>query len=340
MNGKALICLEDQRFSLCDVILGELGPEDIFVRTRYSGVSIGTEFALIRGKLSWGPYPICTGYQGVGVVEKVGRDVTQFKPGQSVYYRNQKPFQLADGTAVSSVCGVHCSHAVIGPSETHGPALLPAGVDSAAASLFVLPSVSLYGTNMAGVEMSDVVVVQGAGMIGLGTVAVCALRGAKVIAVDVNPSRLTAAKELGAAHCIQAGKQDVLQAVREIAPAGADVVFESTGVGSLIDQAVQLARAHGKFVFQGNYGAGQIQLNFLEAHVRQLRAFFPCDDGYVPSREAVMRLMASGMLPMEKLITHRVPAAESPALYDRINKGHADDVLGAVIVWDERECAK
>jgi len=234
---------------------------------------------------------------------------------------------------VSPTAGTHCSHAVIAPSATHGPAPLPEGVDPEAASLFVMPAVSLYGTDLAGVGIGDVVVVQGAGLIGLGTVAVCVLRGAEVIAVDVNPARLAAAKLLGASHCIHAGRQDVVRAVKAVAPDGADVVFESTGVGSLIDQAVLLARMNGKFIFQGNYGEGQIHLNFLEAHMRRLRVFFPCDDGYTPSRRAVMRLLASGALPLGKLITHRVPAADSPAFYEKINRHQADDVLGAVIVW-------
>ncbi|MBN1555285.1 MAG: zinc-binding alcohol dehydrogenase [Phycisphaerae bacterium] len=333
MNGKALVCTEDQTFSMQDVSLGEMGPEDLFVRTRYSGVSIGTEFALIRKKLRWGGFPICTGYQAIGVIERVGAKVKEFQPGRTIYFRNTKSITLSDGTNVSPVAGTHCSHAVVAPSTTHGPALLPADVDPEAASLFVMPAVSLYGTDMAGVGMGDLVVVQGAGLIGLGTVAACALRGAEVIAIDVIPARLEAARMLGASYCIHAGKQDVLQAVRDIAPDGADVVFESTGVGSLIDQAILLARLGGKFVFQGNFGAGRIHLTFLEAHARQLRAFFPCDDGYIPARRAVMRLLASGALPLGKLITHRVPAEESPAFYDKINRNQADDVLGAVIVW-------
>jgi threonine dehydrogenase-like Zn-dependent dehydrogenase len=43
--------------------------------------------------------------------------------------------------------------------------------------------------------------------------------------------------------------------------------------------------------------------------------------------------MASGALPWDKTITHRVPAAESAAFYDRINKKQAPDVIGAVIRW-------
>lgn len=334
MNAKALICTKDQKFSIQEVTLSDLGSQDVLVRTHYSGVSVGTEFALVRNKLSWGPFPISTGYQGVGVIEQVGEGVSNFQSGQTVYYRTQKAFTLLDGTAVSPTCGVHCSHAVIGPSETHGPALLPEGVHEEAASLFVMPSVALHGVDMAGIQAGDVAVVQGVGMIGLGSVATAMLHGAEVIAIDTNPKRLEMAKQFGAVHCINAADANVVEAVQSIVPEGADVVIEATGIGGLLDQAVLITRKYGKLVFQGNYGAGQMGLDFLPVHRRQLQTFFPCDDGYAPCRQAVMRMMRTGSLPFEKTITHRIPANESSAFMDRINRNQADDVLGVVIVWE------
>jgi L-iditol 2-dehydrogenase len=333
MNAQALICNAQQEFSLERVKLAELGSEDILVRTQISGVSIGTEFALIRNKLSWGPYPICPGYQAVGEVEKVGDDVTDFAPGDTVYYRTQKPFTLQDGAAVSPTCATHCSHAVIAPSDTHGPARLPDGVSAEAAGLFVMPSVALYGADMAGVSVGETVVVQGVGLIGLGSVAVCMLRGAKIIAVDVNAKRLELAKQLGASHLVNASEADPVQAVSEITGGGADVVIEATGETGLLDTAIQMARTNGKFIFQGNYGAGQMSLKFLEAHRRRLRAFFPCDDGYAPYRSAVMRMMQNGVLAFEKTITHRIAAGESADFYRAINRGEVKDVCGAIIQW-------
>ena len=50
---------------------------------------------------------------------------------------------------------------------------------------------------------------------------------------------------------------------------------------------------------------------------------------------AVLRNMANGFLPWGETITRRVPADEAPALYARIDKGEADDVLGAVIHWSD-----
>ena len=61
MNATALICTQKQHFTLLPVTLPDPGPGEVSIRTLYSGVSVGTEFALVRGKISWGPYPICTG---------------------------------------------------------------------------------------------------------------------------------------------------------------------------------------------------------------------------------------------------------------------------------------
>ncbi len=68
-------------------------------------------------------------------------------------------------------------------------------------------------------------------------------------------------------------------------------------------------------------------------HVKQLTAFFPCNDGLAPCRRAVLKNIATGAIPWEKTISHRVPAAEAPALYEAINQGQADEVMGAVIKW-------
>ena len=63
--------------------------------------------------------------------------------------------------------------------------------------------------------------------------------------------------------------------------------------------------------------------------------FFPCDDGLQPCRRAVVKSIASGVLPWEKTITHRISCAEAPNTYARINGGD-EDILGVVIRWTDR----
>lgn len=334
MHAKALICDSNQDFTFQDVILPETGPDRVLVRTLKTGVSIGTEFALIQNKISWGPYPLCVGYQGVGVIEEAGENVTGFAVGDKVYYRDGKWMELTDGTKVSCVAGTHCSHALINPTATHGIAHLPAGISDEAGALFVMPSVALYGVDMANVRMGSVAVVYGCGQIGLGVVAFCSLRGAVTIAVDVANDRLQVAKSLGADHVINGAEQDVLAEVKKIVPPGADAVFESTGIPACVDQAIPLARSHGTFVMQGNYGAAPISFHFLPAHGRRLTWYFPCDDGLAPCRRGVMKNIAIGALDWGKVITHRVQAADAPEFYAAINKGAGKDVIGGVINWE------
>ncbi|MDD5705700.1 MAG: zinc-binding dehydrogenase [Kiritimatiellae bacterium] len=332
MNAKALICDNNRRFTLEDVAVPDPGPDRIVVRTSYSGVSIGTEFALIRNKISWGPFPLCTGYMGTGIVEAVGSDVSGFQVGDRVYYRGNQALAFPDGRAISSVCGTHCSRVVTTVGGTHGVALLPAAASMETASAFVMPAVGLYGTDMADPRMGQTVLVHGVGLIGLGVVAACTHRGCRVIAVDVNPRCLDMARELGADHLIDAAKQDVRSETMKLAPEGADVVFEATGLPACLDAAIALCRPCGTFVWQGNYGAAPISLNFLQAHGKRLKMVFPCDDGLQDCRRAVIKNMASGALKWEKTITHRIAFDEAPALFERIEKDDKS-IIGAVIRW-------
>jgi len=333
VQAKALVCSADQTFEISDVVLAEPGATNIAVRAVCSGVSIGTEFAVITGRLNWGSYPLVTGYQAVGVVEHVGADVSGFQVGDRVYYRDNKSIALADGARVTAAAGTHCSAAVIDPTNTHGVAHVPDGVDDEAACLYVMPAVGLNGVDMANPRMGDVVVVYGAGLIGLGVVAACSHRGCTVVSVDIEDGRLEVATKLGADHVVNGSREDVGARVREIPPEGADVVFESTGIPACIDPAMALCRTHGKFIYQGNYGQAPVSYNFLVPHGKRLTTFYPCDDGLAKCRAAVLKNMATGALRWGEVITHRAEADEAPALYASIRDGNADAVLGAVIHW-------
>jgi L-galactonate 5-dehydrogenase len=333
MSAKALITYEDQRFALEEVVLPTPGHEHVVVRTTYSGVSIGTEFAMIRDKLNRGAYPLCTGYQGVGVVEEVGRKVVGFVPGDKVYYRDNSPMKLTDGTDISMVYGTHCSHFIMDPLESHGFALLPEGVDDDVASMFVMPAVGLHGVNMSEPRLGDTVVVYGCGLIGLGVVNACSNRGCVVVAIDIDTDRLDVARKLGADHLINGATEDEIEALYAIAPDGADVVFECSGIPACVDSAFKLCRTYGKFIWQGHYGDAPLPYDFRQPHGRQVTTFYPCNDGLEPCRRAVLKNMARGVLPWHHTITHRASADEAPALYERINQG--EQVIGAVIHWSD-----
>lgn len=334
MKSSVLICTARQEFSLQEFDIPELASSDLLVRCLWSGVSVGTEFAVIRNKISYGPYPISTGYQAVGCVEKVGVGVTKFDVGDKVYYRrNYIPMRVED-QPVTICSGAHASYALM--PEDAEVERLPVGVDDATGALFVMPAVGYNAVDMAGVRMGDVVAFHAVGLIGLGALAAARLRGAVTIAIDLNASRLEMAEALGATHTINAdgmSPDELTARVQEIQPGGADVVFEGSGNPSCLDLAFPLARLRGKFVFLGHYGKEPVSFNYLVPHAKQLTAFFPCNDGLAPCREAVLKNIAAGAIPWEKTITHRVEASEAPALYAKINRDELPDLFGAVIRW-------
>jgi 2-desacetyl-2-hydroxyethyl bacteriochlorophyllide A dehydrogenase len=333
MKATALVTDSQCRFSLEAVELSDPGRDDVVIRTAYSGVSIGTEFALIRNKISWGPFPLVTGYMATGRVEAVGADVRGFKPGDLVFARANGRMTLADGTPLSSVSGTHCSHIVSQVGGTHGIGRLPENASLETASLFVTPAVGYHGVDMSGVRMGETVVAYGAGLIGLGVVAAASLRGCRVVAIDVQDSPLEMARALGADILINAGRCDPGAELETIVPGGADAVFECTGNPALIDRAINLCRPQGKFVWQGNYGAAPISFSFLSAHGKQLQTYFPCDDGLMPCRMTVIKQMARGILPWEGTISHRVRAEEAPAIFQRISSGE-QGIIGVTINWN------
>ncbi len=336
MKANALICEDGKRVALREVALPELGPQHIVARTLCSGVSVGTESLLVRGKVDWGrPLPICLGYQAVGVVEDVGADVSGYAVGDRIYYRGSREMVLPDGAPVTCAEGAHCDRAVIDPNATHGVDHLPDGVSDEVSSLYVMPSVGLHGVDTAEPKVGDLAVVYGCGLVGLGVVAALRLRGAEVVAVDIAADRLDAARRLGADHLIDASSQDVKAQIEQLDPDGADIVFEATGIPKCVNEAMQLCRRDATFVFQGNYGSDLLPWDFMTAHSKRLHIRMPADDGLEPCRRAVMRNIASGALPWGEVITHRLSPQQCAEFYNQMLSGKLDGVIGAVIRWSE-----
>lgn len=341
LNGVALVAEPEGNFRLAEVVTSPIGDDDIGIETSYSGVSIGTEFAVLTGKLDWGTFPIVTGYMAIGQVVAVGSNVKDYTVGETVYYRRNSSLRLRDsGTELNCRSGTHASVAVLNPTGTHGADHVPHGVSAETASMFVMPSVGLYGVDMAGVGVGATVIVIGLGMIGLGVVSAAVRRGAVVVGIDPRAECRAIATKFGAAVTIEPEPDAVFDRVAAAIPAfsedgGADFVFESTGLPSLVDTGIKLCRPFGCFIWQGNYGDGQISFEFLEAHHRRLRMVFPCDDGYRPFRRASLEAVALGAMPWGEVITNRISYEEMPAFYGDIYTGRAGSVIGSVVNWED-----
>lgn len=180
---------------------------------------------------------------------------------------------------------------------------------------------SLHAVERAGITFDDTVVVAGCGPIGLGMVAGARAKSpAHVIALDMAPQKLELAKECGADIVINIANEDAVAEVMDLTDGyGADVYLEGTGHPSAVIQGLNLLRKLGTFVEYGVFGSDVTvdwsiisddkELNVLGAHLGPY--CWP----------AAIRMIESGLLPMDKICTHQLPLAEFQKGLDLVSSG-------------------
>lgn len=309
--------------------LPDLGPRDVRIRTVCSGVSQGTERWLLTDRYRWAggipQYPHFPGYQAAGVVEEVGGEVDDLRPGDHVFAQGTR---FADPDARYGL-GSHTG-SLVQAREDVTP--LESGVDLAAASLLRMAGVSRHGVRLTGVEAGDLVVVIGQGMIGQMSAQAARRRGARVIATDVIEARVRASAASSADRVVDASVEDLADVVREEAPDGADVVIDTTGLGAMLETCVELVRREGRICLQGYY-PDPIRVEFHPTHLKRATVTFPCWVDREHDAELAADL-AAGRVAIEPLITHRIPYTDAVVAFELVVH-HPERSLGMVLTWSE-----
>ena len=207
--------------------------------------------------------PMTMGHEFVGTVEETGVDVDQDWLGR----------RIASGAGVSCGSCAWCSvgrtnlcasYWTVGLNADGGLAeyvcvpavtcaVIPDECKDEAAALAQPLAVGLHAARRADVQPSDAVVLIGAGAIGSFVVAALgASKPRAIIAIDVDPSRLASARDLGATLVVNARTSDVKQVVADLTDGrGADVVIEATGAPGGAQRAVDLTARGGRMVQLG-----------------------------------------------------------------------------------------
>ena len=188
---------------------------------------------------------------------------------------------------------------------------------SAERTAFLEPmAVVVHSLLHAQIEPGDTVVVQGSGPIGLLTIAACKLAGAsRIIATGRrNRRRLELAKEMGAdltiCHTDMPDEKDRKEFVfdHSLNLVGADVVINTAGTAPAFKESLNFVRDSGTLVEVGNFvDSGTIEFNpckdLLEKGIKIIGSFDNEAEHFVRS----MPLISDPRIPLEKLITHRIP---------------------------------
>ena len=207
-------------------------------------------------------FPHIPGHEFAGVVHQVGAEVSGLAVGDRVVF----PFVCGCGqcswceSGNAQVCpdqwqpgfsgpGTYAQFVAI-PRADFNAVKLPAEVPfEVAASLGCRFATSFRAIkHVASVTQGESVAVFGCGGIGLAAVMVAASCGAQVIAVDVNDHALELARQAGAAHVINAGRESVVEAIQAIVPGGVHVSVDALGSIETSRTAVESLRVQGRHV--------------------------------------------------------------------------------------------
>lgn len=154
----------------------------------------------------------------------------------------------------------------------------------------------------------DHLVVFGAGAVGLSAViAGASLSGAIVTAVDVNPQRLSVAKELGATHALHAGGRDLAQRIFDATGGrGADFTLESSGVPAVLELAVEVLAPLGTCGIVGApHFSARLSSPIIPLVAKGAR-LVGINQGEVVAQQsipALTELLAAGRFPFDRLLT-------------------------------------
>jgi len=187
---------------------------------------------------------------------------------------------------------------------------------------FVEPlSCSLHAVERAGIGFDDVVVVAGAGPIGLGMVAGAAAKNpAHVVALDMADAKLDLARRCGADHTVNITESDPAELLGELTDGyGADVYLEGTGHPSAVPQGLNLLRKLGTYVEYGVFKDDvtvdwSIISDDKELDVRGAHLGPYC-------WPAAIRMLESGRLPLEQICTNQLPLSKFQEGLDLVADG-------------------
>jgi len=341
-SNKALILTAPRELAFEESAFDPLGPDEVRIRTLFSGISAGTELTQYRGTNpfmhrrfdeaqrlfvdaevpSW-DWPVRNlGYEESGEIVEVGGGIADLKVGQRLFGTwNHKTHHVATADYVRE-------------------RLLPEGADPRIGIFSHIGAVALNGVHDAQIRIGDTIAVFGLGVPGQIVAQAARASGARVIAIDPDVARRDIAIRHGAHLAIEpAGAAEEIK--RLTGGRGADACIEVSGAPPALGEAIRAAAYNARVVAMGFFQGAipglklgeEFHHNRIQLICSQISGVSP-DASYRWSKPRLWRsaieLQHGGTLDLIPLITHRAPFADAPELFDQLDRG-APGMLQAML---------
>jgi 3-hydroxyethyl bacteriochlorophyllide a dehydrogenase len=320
MEAKAIVMPAAGQIEIRRVALKPLGPDDVLIRTALTSISAGTERMLFKGIMPHPmlQFPVVPGYETVGVVVETGANAREWL-GKRVYVGGNYGF-----VGVNPAFGGQ-SALIVAPAshltDVHS-------LSDEQAVLLALAATALHGVEIAGCRLGEKscttcqILILGQGIVGQLAARFAKACGATVHVTDKAAARLryAVADAILPADPPPPGPPS---------PGAYDVLIDATGKMDAIAPRLMSVKQGGRVVLLGYYE--RIDLPYMPAFLRELT--FAVSKEWAPGDLARARdAIASGMVDVSNLITHRLPADEAPRAFEMAFND--PECLKMVLVWE------
>lgn len=317
---KAIQITHSQELNVVDLPKPAMpGEGEVMLRLSYVGFC-GSDINTFMGRNTMALNPVIPGHEVGAVIEAVGANVPEeLKPGMVVTCnpytncgkcascRNQRVNACQHNETLGVQRNGAMKEFIVLPWEK----IIPAGSLTPKVTALVEPmSVGFHAVSRAQVTDIDVVMVIGCGMVGMGAIVRSVMRGATVIAADIDDEKLALAKKMGAAYTLNTRTEDAHQRLSEMTNGfGPDVVIEAVGSVPTYQMAVNEVAFTGRVACIG-YAKSEVSFQtkyFVqkELDIRGSRNAQPSDF------RAVIRYLERGTCPVDDLITKVIKPEEA-----------------------------
>lgn len=336
------------------VEIPEIGPDDALVRVVASGIC-RSDWHLWNGDWAWFNqklYPTL-GHEIGGVVEAVGANVKNIKPGMKITV----PFNLACGSCPycrkgrQNLCdNQQVPHSLPGsggwaeymraPNADMNCVPLPEGVDEMAAAALGCRFMTAWRAvqTQGAVRGGETVAIFGCGGVGQAAVEIASVLGARVIAVDVDDRKLAKMKELGADAVVNSkglSGEEAAQKVKAITDGnwGADLAVDALGIRNTMIGALMSLRKGGRLsqvglTSQAEQGLVSLPTDLIVVNEWEIRGSLGNPQG---GYNDLLGMVARGKLNPTRLVSEEVRLSDVARVLDDMDNYRTD---GYVIITD------
>jgi len=303
-------------------------PDEVIVQVARTGIC-GTDVHIYQNEYM-SEFPIIPGHEFGGTIVEVGREVTDFRPGDRVapdpnlycghcyFCRNEQANHCLNWQGVGITRPGSFAEYVAVPARACYK--LPDSISDAQAAFVEPLACVVHALKRFRIWPGDEVLILGAGPMGLILVQALRHSGAsQVVVVEKQLDRLALAQRLGATAVIAAGP-DQAEALHELAPYGFAVVVDATGVPAVIEQAFNYLKPRGQYLQFGvapNNATIKLSPYDVFRHDWTIIGSFALCYTFQPA----IAWLANGIIDIAPLISHTVPLREFAGVFELFRAG-------------------